>query len=159
MTANPLDLLSTSAEQTEALGFTLAEFVPLGALVALRGELASGKTCFTRGLARRLAPSSRVTSPTFTLVNEYGVDPPLFHADFYRLDTIDDVRALGDEEIFAPERGISVVEWADRAEDLLPDARIDVVFEHVGDDHRRIIIHAGIPLGPRWQDALQDVLT
>jgi len=125
-----------SPEETERLGRALADIVPAGSVVALRGDLASGKTCLVRGMAAHYARGVPVHSPTFTLVNEYGDSPRLFHVDLYRLDP-EEVIDLGYEEIFEPE-GVTVVEWAERAERLLPPQRLDVLLEHAGGDRRRL---------------------
>ena len=113
--------------------------LPSGVVVGLRGELASGKTCFVRGMAARYAPGAGVHSPTFTLVNEYGGSKKLYHSDLYRIGP-DEVADLGYEELFEPTGGATVVEWAERAEPLLPARRIDVGFEHAGGDVRRITL-------------------
>jgi len=126
-----------SQEETEALGRRLAALLPIGAVVALRGELASGKTCLVRGMARCFAEDNLVRSPSFTLVNEYGDGIKLYHIDLFRLSGPDDLLDLGYEDLFDPD-GICVVEWAERAEALLPPTRVDVTLEHAGQDHRRI---------------------
>lgn len=105
---------TNSPEETERLGYALAGVLPLGAVVALRGELASGKTCLVRGMAARCARGTPIHSPTFTLVNQYPGSPTLYHLDLYRLST-EEVADLGYEELFEPD-GIAVVEWAERAE-------------------------------------------
>lgn len=149
-----LDWTTRSPEETEALGAALAGLLPLGALVALRGELASGKTCFIRGMARRFTRGEAVHSPTFTLVNEYGAGPKLYHLDLYRL-TAEEVADLGYEELFEPEDAVTVVEWAERAELLLPPRRLDVHFAHAGGDTRALRFHDRGLLPPGWQDALK----
>jgi len=154
MTTTTLALETHSPEQTEALGFALADLLPFGAVVALRGELASGKTCLVRGMAARIAPEAHVSSPTFTLVNQYGEDPKLYHVDLYRLTGPGEVVDLGYEELFDPD-GICVIEWAERAEALLPERRLDVVLEHAGEDRRRITLDDRGLLGPEWPEALK----
>jgi tRNA threonylcarbamoyladenosine biosynthesis protein TsaE len=153
-----LTVISLSPEVTEALGSTLAPLLPMGAVLALRGDLASGKTCFTRGLTRRLVPGAAVSSPTFVIVNEYRGAMTVYHADLYRLNTLSDVRALGCEELFTPVDGVTIVEWAERAESLLPELRIDIAFEHAGGDDRRITFSNRGVLEASWQRALQDAL-
>ncbi|MBN2308778.1 MAG: tRNA (adenosine(37)-N6)-threonylcarbamoyltransferase complex ATPase subunit type 1 TsaE [Candidatus Hydrogenedentes bacterium] len=121
-----------SPDETERLGALIASLLPRGAVVALRGELASGKTCFVRGMAAAVSESGgpgRVHSPTFTLVNEYGQSPRLYHMDLYRLGGADELADLGYEELFDSD-GICAVEWAERAEPLLPAARLDILLEH-----------------------------
>lgn len=144
---------TTSAEETEKLGATVASFLGPGAVVALRGELASGKTCFVRGMASAFGAAAAVHSPTFTLVNEYATTPRLYHADLYRLSGPADLIELGYEELFDSD-GICAVEWAERAEGLLPPARLDVLLEHAGDDRRRITLSDLGVLRPGWSQEI-----
>ena len=151
-----LELESHSPEETEAIAFALAGLLPDGAFVSLRGDLAAGKTCFTRCVGRRRAREEDVTGPTFTIVNEYGGETPIFHVDLYRLETLDEVRGLGYEDLFSPLEGIAVVEWAERAESLLPVARVDIAIAHAGADRRIIRITNGLDLGADWRAVLQE---
>ncbi len=141
-----------SPDETERLGRALAELLPTGTVVALRGDLAAGKTCLVRGMAARFAADAPVSSPTFTLVNEYGTTSRLYHLDLYRL-APEEVADLGYEELFEPD-GVTVVEWAERAEKLLPDRRVDVELEHAGGDRRRITVHDRGVLAEGWQQVL-----
>jgi tRNA threonylcarbamoyladenosine biosynthesis protein TsaE len=125
------------AEETEALGCALAALLPNGSVVALRGDLATGKTCLVRGMAAHFADRAPVHSPTFTLVNAYGPGDQLVHIDLYRLSGPSELADLGYEELFDPE-GVCVVEWAERAEELLPSRRLDIYLAHAGGDRRRI---------------------
>ena len=109
--SGPLEKRSASAGATERLGEDFAKSLEIGDVLALRGELGAGKTCFVTGLARGLSPAARVRSPSFTLVNEYSGRVPLFHLDLYRLDAREADR-LGLEEY--AERGALVVEWGER---------------------------------------------
>ncbi|MCC6697954.1 MAG: tRNA (adenosine(37)-N6)-threonylcarbamoyltransferase complex ATPase subunit type 1 TsaE [Candidatus Hydrogenedentes bacterium] len=130
-------ITTASAEETEALGGVVARLLPEGGTLALRGDLASGKTCFVRGMARAIGAAASVHSPTFTLVNEYKSQPVLYHMDLYRLTGPEEVADLGCEEIFDSD-ALCVVEWAERAGPLLPSRRLDILFEHAGGDVRRI---------------------
>lgn len=141
---------TASAAETAALGARLAALLPGGSVVALRGPLASGKTCFVRGMASSLAVRAHVHSPTFTLVNEYGGSPNLIHVDLYRLFETQEILELGVEELFEPV-GICAVEWAERAGILLPGKRVDIFFEHAGADIRRIRIMDHGLLPPDWR--------
>jgi tRNA threonylcarbamoyladenosine biosynthesis protein TsaE len=106
--------LSGSPSETEALGETFGRTAVAGLVIALSGELGAGKTQFVRGLARGLGIASRVHSPTFTLVNEYGGGRlKLFHLDLYRLETPDQIATAGIEEFLQP-AGVAVIEWAER---------------------------------------------
>jgi len=154
---------SHSPEQTEQLGQTLADLLPVGSLVALRGELAAGKTCLVRGMATRFADNENVSSPTFTLVNQYGHAPTLYHVDLYRIAGPEELADLGYEDLFEPD-GICVIEWAERAEQLLPPKRLDILLEHVEPTHnddqnntRRITFndHGILPQG--WQSEINKI--
>jgi tRNA threonylcarbamoyladenosine biosynthesis protein TsaE len=149
-----LILETRSTAETEALAQRLAQLLPRGAVVALRGELASGKTCFVRGMASHLAPGALVHSPTFTLVNEYGCEVKLFHLDLYRLSGLEEIADLGYEELFEP-NGVCVIEWAERAERLLPARRVDVFLEHAGPGTRRIAFYNHNILPENWEEYLR----
>lgn len=126
-----MEYLSHSEAETEALGRRLAAVLPPGAVVAYQGGLGMGKTAFTRGLARGLGYEGRVTSPTFTIVNEYegegGV--PLFHFDLYRLEGAEDLFDIGWED-YLDRGGVCAVEWSERVEDALPPGTVVVTIEH-----------------------------
>ena len=109
-------------------------------VMALHGDLGGGKTCFVRGLARALGINQAVTSPTFTIVNEYRGRRPLYHIDLYRLNGSEEVLSLGFEE-YLEANGVIAVEWAERAEGLIPADAIHIHFEALPDpDHRRITV-------------------
>ena len=113
-----MEIISHSPADTEALGERFGRAATRGLVIALSGELGAGKTQFVRGLARGLGCASRVHSPTFTLVNEYGGGRlKLFHLDLYRLETPAQILNAGIEEYLTPD-GASVVEWAERIYDL-----------------------------------------
>tara|TARA_R110001592_G_scaffold158063_1_gene389075 strand:- start:88 stop:588 length:501 start_codon:yes stop_codon:yes gene_type:complete len=135
-----------SPEQTEAVGYLLGSVVPRGTLIALEGDLAAGKTCLVRGMTRYFAKDAPVHSPTFTLVNQYGNDVPLYHLDLYRLGGPDELADLGYEELFDSD-GVCAVEWSERAEGLLPEDRIEVKIAHGGGDCRNfVLVNRGIAL-------------
>ncbi len=149
-----LTLETHSPEETERLGAALSGLLPSGSVVALRGELAAGKTCFVRGMASRFATNEIVSSPTFTIVNQYGNGPRLYHVDLYRLDGIEELADIGYEDFFEPD-GICAIEWAERAESLLPARRVDVLFEHVDESTRRLTFHDLGALPPEWSGQLR----
>lgn len=153
MTCSNHELITHSPDATERLGELLAGLIPLGSVVALRGDLASGKTCLVRGMARRYSRGEIVSSPTFTIVNQYGTRPALLHVDLYRIDDLDELADLGYEDLFDPE-GVCVVEWAERAETLLPERRLDISLEYVDMEERRIRFDDQGVLPPGWQDIL-----
>ena len=137
-----MDYVSHSEAETEDLGRRLAAALGPGAVVAYRGDLGLGKTAFTRGLARGLGYQGRVTSPTFTIVNEYeGTGLPLFHFDMYRLEGPEDLFGIGWED-YLDRGGVCAVEWSERAEAALPRETVWVSIRRCAEseDWRRITI-------------------
>lgn len=120
--------ISRSPQQTAAFAGRVAALLRPGAVLALYGVLGSGKTCFVRGLAAALDITTPVTSPTYTLIHEYPSTPPLYHMDLYRIAAPDALYTLGLEEYFEG-GGITVIEWAERAEPLLPAHTLRLYFE------------------------------
>ena len=137
-----MEIITHSPEETEAVGAALAKILPAGAVIAYEGDLGAGKTAFTRGLARGLGYAEPVTSPTYTIVNEYlGGRLPLFHFDMYRLRSADDLWDIGWED-YLDRGGICAVEWSENVEEALEDF-ILVNIEKTGDESRRITIEGG----------------
>ena len=135
-----MQYITTSPERTEALGERLGERLRGGEVIAYRGELGAGKTAFTRGLARGLGISVRVTSPTYTIVNEYGGGRlPLFHFDMYRLHDADDLFDIGWED-YLERGGVCAVEWSENVMDALPEDTVWVRIAREGDTARSITI-------------------
>ena len=129
-----------SAVETEALGERLAGKLQGGEEIAFTGDLGAGKTAFTRGLARGLGITDRVTSPTFTIVNEYeGGRLPLFHFDMYRLSCSDELYDIGWEDYLA-RGGVCAVEWSEIVEDALEADAIRVDIKNDGGDCRSVAI-------------------
>ena len=141
-----LTILSRAPLETEGVGRLLGSLLTQGSFVALRGELGSGKTCFTRGIVTGAAPASAhlVASPTFAIMNEYPGPVPVYHFDFYRLGTAGEIAELGFEEYFQGD-GICIVEWSERLDELLPADHLIVTMEHAGDDQRRVTLEANGP--------------
>ena len=138
--------ITRSPEETEALGARLAGALEPGAVVAFTGDLGAGKTAFVRGLARGLGIRDRVTSPTFTIVNEYeGGRLPLFHFDLYRLGSADELFDIGWEDYLA-RGGVCAVEWSERMEELLEPGTIRVDLRRGEDESRRVITVEGVSL-------------
>jgi tRNA threonylcarbamoyladenosine biosynthesis protein TsaE len=135
--------ITSSEQETEALGARLAECLQAGDVVACFGELGSGKSVFIRGVCRGLAVTDPVTSPTFTLIHHYRGRLPVYHFDFYRIGSEEEARALGVEEFFYGE-GVCVIEWAERVARLLPPQRVDVYLRHLwtpdGESKRKVEI-------------------
>jgi tRNA threonylcarbamoyladenosine biosynthesis protein TsaE len=132
-------LTAITAEETAAVGESLGRTLGRGDVVALYGELGTGKTCFTQGLARGLDVDVRATSPTFVLVNEYRGRLPVYHVDAYRTESASELLELGLLDLLGGD-GVTVVEWADKAESVLPDRTVRVRIGGVGDEPRTIIV-------------------
>ena len=135
--------ITQSDMETIALGQKLGALLETGDMVALIGELGSGKTWFTKGLALGLgvSPKNVVTSPSFTLVNEYDGEVPFYHLDVYRLGSLSEFLSAGLDE-FLQQRGVCAMEWAERWPEILPGERITVELV-ILDDHRRKITVSG----------------
>ena len=132
-----------SAAETEAVGEAMARGMTPGTVIAFTGDLGAGKTAFVRGLARGLGVTDRVTSPTFTIVNEYeGGRLPLFHFDMYRLGSSEELFDIGWED-YLSRGGICAVEWSERVSDAL-DGTIRVDIRRGGGDSDRIITIEGV---------------
>jgi tRNA threonylcarbamoyladenosine biosynthesis protein TsaE len=132
--------ISNSPAETGAIGRQLAKNVEPGSVLALKGDLGSGKTLFTKGVVAGLGSSAAVTSPTFTIVHEYqGGRLPIYHVDFFRLETRESVARLGLEDYFFSD-GVSVIEWADRFPDLFPENAHWISFEIKSERQRLITI-------------------
>lgn len=137
-----MEFLTNSPEQTEALGEALGAKLRGGEVIAYRGALGAGKTAFTRGLARGLGSKMRVTSPTYTVVNEYPDGRvPLFHFDMYRLGTADELFDIGWEDYLA-RGGVCAVEWSENVPEAMEGAVV-VTITPLGCDTRRITIEGG----------------
>ncbi len=134
--------LTNSPLETEAIGAALGAVIPAGTIIAYRGDLGAGKTAFTRGLALGLGCKDLVTSPTYTIVNEYlGGRLPLFHFDMYRLASSNDLWDIGWED-YLDRNGVCAVEWSENVEDALEGATI-ITIEKLGEDSRRITLEGG----------------
>ena len=131
-----------SPAETEAIGAALGRILPAGTVIAYRGDLGAGKTAFTRGLARGLGYRDMVTSPTYTIVNEYlGGRLPLFHFDMYRLRCAEDLWDIGWDD-YLDRGGICAVEWSENVAEAMEDP-VTVTIEKLGDTSRRITIEGG----------------
>jgi len=136
------DFITQSPEETFQLGRTIGEGLTSGALLLLKGELGSGKTLFTKGIAAGLnIDPADVTSPSFTLINAHQGRLPLYHIDLYRLEP-ESVSSLGLEEVFADERAVVVVEWAERLRAVSQPA-VEINFEYISPSERKITMGGG----------------
>ena len=142
-----MEFLTHSPDETQRMGAALAKTLRGGEVIAFLGDLGAGKTAFTRGLAEGLGVTDAVTSPTYTIVNEYLTGRlPLFHFDMYRLGSSEELFDIGWEDYLA-RGGVCAVEWSENVQDAL-EAPITVRIDRVpdGDDCRRITITGGNPL-------------
>lgn len=140
-----MQYITNSPAETEAIGAALGNIIQPGTVIAYRGDLGAGKTAFTRGLAKGLGCSEIVTSPTYTIVNEYlGGRIPLFHFDMYRLRSSDDLFDIGWED-YLDRGGVCAVEWSENVEDAMEDALV-ITIEKLGEDTRRITLEGGVSL-------------
>ena len=136
------DIVSDSPEKTEKAGFRLAEILKSGTafrlpcVIALCGGLGAGKTVFVRGMASSLCPGAHVRSPTYTIVNEYEGDCPVFHFDMYRIDGHDDLYSVGFDDYL--DRGICVIEWSEKIPFALPECYFKVSISMLEGKKRRI---------------------
>ena len=137
-----MEYITNSPRETEAVGAALARVLQPGAVIAYRGDLGAGKTAFTRGLARGLGVKESVTSPTYTIVNEYlSGSMPLFHFDMYRLGSEDELFDIGWED-YLERGGVCAVEWSENVWGAMEDAVI-VTISCLGEDTRKIEIEGG----------------
>ena len=137
-----MEFITNSPAETEAVGAKLAGQLQPGAVIAYRGDLGAGKTAFTRGLARGLGIKDPVTSPTYTIVNEY-LDGrlPLFHFDMYRISCADDLFDIGWED-YLERGGVCAVEWSENVADAL-EKPILVTIEKLDENSRKITVEGG----------------
>ena len=145
---NSPELISRHPEQTQQLGRQLGELARPGDVVLLVGKLGAGKTCLTQGIAWGLGIEEYAASPSFMLVRELYGRMPLYHLDFYRLENLEEIAELGLDEYFYG-RGVSVVEWAERAFSLLPPQHLLIEIDYISDSERRLRLK---PKGKRYRE-------
>ena len=132
-----MEFVTRSEKETFDLAFKIASEISGNRVVCLNGELGAGKTVFVKGFCK-FFEIDEISSPTFTLVNEYDGIKPVFHFDVYRLADEDEFFAIGGDEYF--EKGICIIEWSDVIKEIIPDDAIDVRIEKIDDETRMIII-------------------
>ncbi len=139
-------ITSASAEATREIGARLGRLARSGDVFALSGDLGAGKTCLIQGLAAGLGVIEPVTSPTFVLIAEYVGRLPLYHVDLYRTESLDEIRALGLPDLIGWEwrNGVTAIEWAEKAEPLLPAETVRIRIQGVGDEARDVELE-GLP--------------
>ena len=139
---NTEKIITSSYTETEEAGFKLAQTLQFGSVVLLFGNLGAGKTVFSRGFARGLGITEPVSSPTYTIVQEYDVPGGgrLYHLDLYRISGVESALAFGVDEFLDDSRAISLIEWPMRIDGILPENCIKVTLNHLDDEKREIII-------------------
>ncbi|MCG0278760.1 MAG: tRNA (adenosine(37)-N6)-threonylcarbamoyltransferase complex ATPase subunit type 1 TsaE [Thermanaeromonas sp.] len=148
-----MEIYLESEESTRHLGRVLGELLKPGDVVLLCGSLGAGKTTLAQGLGIGLGVKERITSPTFTLIQEYKGRYPLYHIDLYRLETLEDIQELGLLEDYLGRSGIAVVEWGEKLRKFLPE-RLEIHLETVSQGGRWARFK---PYGQRYQDLVAEV--
>jgi tRNA threonylcarbamoyladenosine biosynthesis protein TsaE len=149
-----LKIISKSEEQTYKLGEYLGRALQQGDIICLTGDLGAGKTAFTKGIGIGLDIKEFITSPTYTIINEYDGRIPLFHFDVYRLEGVEEMYELGYEEYFFGD-GAVVIEWADIVKDIIPSERLWItILRGKEDDNREIMFDAS---GERYQKVIKEL--
>jgi tRNA threonylcarbamoyladenosine biosynthesis protein TsaE len=138
----PFEFIAVSEDETVACGIALAATLQKGSVVALRGGLGAGKTYFTKGLAKGLGVTEAVTSPTYTIINEYEGRLPFYHIDAYRLNGDSDFTDLGADELLYG-NGVTVIEWSEKIPHSIPMSAVMVSIEILPDRKRKISIKEG----------------
>jgi tRNA threonylcarbamoyladenosine biosynthesis protein TsaE len=134
-----LEFETHSDEETRALGSSIAKMLPDRGVVLLIGELGAGKTTLAQGIVegRGVASAEEVSSPTFTLIHEYGEPVGVYHVDLYRLNTLDEARRLGLEDVLE-QPVLVLVEWGERFPELLPEQRVEITLSYKGEQTRSV---------------------
>jgi tRNA threonylcarbamoyladenosine biosynthesis protein TsaE len=137
-----VDLVSDSPQETQEFGASLGQLLQSGELICLEGELGSGKTTFIQGLGRGLGVDEPITSPTFTLVNEYrGENLIFYHVDLYRVESRQEIITSGLDDLFFGD-GVCAIEWAEKAREIVPLERLWVTLRHGGERRRLVSLEA-----------------
>lgn len=146
----------TSPQDTFSLGQRMGKLLLPGSLILLYGELGAGKTTLAKGIARGLGVEAPVTSPTFTIVNEYMGRVPFYHMDFYRLEEPEEAYELGLEE-YIHGQGITVIEWPEKVREMLPAEVLEVRLERVDAEDQNFRKAELCPFGPEYADLVEEL--
>lgn len=136
-----LEVISSSTEETVKLGESIGQVLEAGMILCLSGDLGTGKTTLTKSIAVSLGVEEYVTSPSYTIVNEYEGKYPVYHFDVYRINEIEELYEIGYEEYFFG-NGVTIIEWASMIMDLIPDDAFKVEIERLDDSVRKFVISA-----------------
>ena len=148
-----MEIISKSPEQTQQIGKQLGQLAKPGDVILLTGDLGAGKTCMTQGIAWGLDIDEFAASPSFTLMREHYGRLPLYHVDFYRLDSVEDIYDFGiDDYLFG--NGLCVIEWAEKGMELMPQKRLLIEIEYVSENERKLDLKAN---GKRYEQMLNDL--
>ncbi len=140
-------------QETGEMGYRLGQLLNKGDVVCLIGDLGAGKTTITKSIAKALEVDDYITSPTFTIVNEYDGKYPLYHFDVYRISSSEDMYEIGFEEYLYGD-GICIIEWANLIEDILPDEYINIELNYK-DEGREMIL---IPYGEYYENIVKEII-
>jgi tRNA threonylcarbamoyladenosine biosynthesis protein TsaE len=149
-----LKLVSNSVDETFQIGHKLGKLLVRGNILCLSGDLGAGKTAFTKGIGKGLEIQEYVTSPTYTIINEYEGRIPLYHFDVYRLESAEEMFELGYEEYFYGD-GAVVLEWADNVKEIIPNERLWITILKTNNDNSREIILE--PTGEPYCDIVKEL--
>ena len=149
-----MKILSSSLETTADLGKKLGSICEPGDVICLAGDLGAGKTTMAQAIAAGAGvdQSEYVSSPTFAILHEYGGRIPIYHMDFYRLGSSEDVVELGLEDYFYGD-GLTMIEWFERASDLLPESVLNIELSYINETSREILLHSD---SSSWQIKIAD---
>jgi tRNA threonylcarbamoyladenosine biosynthesis protein TsaE len=143
-----MEMVTKSAQETQRLGEKIANQLKGGEVLALSGELGGGKTTFLQGLAKGLGIKERILSPTFIMMRQYSVTDhrsritDFYHVDLYRVESEKDIEGLGLEEIWGDPENIVTIEWAEKIKNILPKKRMEIFFEYLEENERRITVNS-----------------
>ncbi len=154
---NEYTVITYNTKETVYLGKILGNLLKKGDLIAINGDLGTGKTCLIKGIANGLKNKNDVTSPSFTIINEYSAKIPIFHFDLYRLNKLIEIEELGYEEYFYGE-GVTLIEWANKISNYLPEKllSIDMSIDYSNISNRKITFRAK---GKRYKKILEELKT
>ncbi len=159
MKSMQISVRTRSSKETERVGETLAACLSTPIKIALIGDLGTGKTTFTRGLARGFG-IEKIRSPSFTLINIYRGEKNLYHVDLYRLSSAEDIYSLGLQDALLDPEGVVVVEWAEKGRDIIGDDEvIYVYFEHLGSKRKSLSLRATGERGKKALECLEEKLS
>lgn len=154
-------IISKNARQTQKIGEKLAKICFGGCIIGLVGDLGGGKTTFIQGMASGLGISQQITSPTFVLLKKYKFSilnsqlSTLYHIDLYRIKTPNDVYSFGFDEVLEDEKGVIIIEWAEKVMELLPEEKLIIEFDFLGENERKLIFK---PFGKRYEELIGKVV-